>query len=50
MSIYKRQRGSLSEEAQRWERVLENGGPAERAAFAASESIFLRHYEFFTSG
>jgi transmembrane sensor len=45
MSIYKGQRGSLSEEAQRWERVLENGGPAERAAFAAWIKRSPQHLE-----
>jgi transmembrane sensor len=35
MSIYTSQRGTLSEEAQRWARLLQLGGPAERAAFAA---------------
>jgi transmembrane sensor len=45
MSIYTRQRGSLSEEAQRWERVLKNGGAAERAAFAAWIKRSPQHLE-----
>jgi transmembrane sensor len=35
MIIYTRHGGSLSEEAQRWDRALKNAGPAERPAFAA---------------
>jgi transmembrane sensor len=45
MSIYTRQRGSLAEEVQRWDRVLENGGPAERAAFAAWIKRSPQHLE-----
>ena len=45
MSIYTRQRGSLAEEAQRWDRVLKNGGPAERTAFAAWIKRSPQHLE-----
>jgi transmembrane sensor len=45
MSIYTRQRGSLAEEAQRWDRVLKNGGPAERAAFASWIKRSPQHLE-----